>query len=71
MAFGYARFVPDEERTRLLATMETELADVELALVRLDAGSYDSCEMCEGAIDEETWADHPAARRCRACSLSS
>jgi RNA polymerase-binding transcription factor DksA len=62
--------VPDEERTRLLTTMETELADVELALARLDAGTYEQCEVCEGEIDDATRATHAAARRCRSCSAS-
>jgi RNA polymerase-binding transcription factor DksA len=62
--------VPDDERTRLLTTMETELADVELALARLDAGTYEQCEVCEGAIDEATRATNAAGRRCHACSAS-
>jgi RNA polymerase-binding transcription factor DksA len=60
--------VPDEDRARTLATVETELADVEFALARLDAGTYGRCEVCEGAIDEVTLAANAAARRCHACS---
>lgn len=47
-----------------LATAERELADVEHALGRLDAGSWGTCEACGGPIDAGTLAVRPAARAC-------
>jgi hypothetical protein len=49
-----------------LGAVETELADVELALRRLDDGSYGRCEVCDGVIDDTRLAEAPAARFCRA-----
>jgi RNA polymerase-binding transcription factor DksA len=63
--------VPDQERARILTAVETELADVEFALARLDAGTYDRCEVCDRAIDDGTLAANAAARRCAVCSAST
>ncbi|HUO49337.1 MAG TPA: TraR/DksA C4-type zinc finger protein [Acidimicrobiales bacterium] len=49
-----------------LGAVEAELVDVELALRRLDEGSYGRCEVCEAAIDDAHLAQAPAARFCRA-----
>jgi RNA polymerase-binding transcription factor DksA len=43
-----------------LAMLEVELAEVAIALRRLDDGSYGTCEVCGFALGE---AD-PLARRC-------
>jgi RNA polymerase-binding transcription factor DksA len=49
----------------ILDDAETELADVELALQRLEDGTYDRCECCGGAIEEARLAARPATRRCQ------
>lgn len=54
----------------LAARLRTELDDVELALERLDAGSYAQCETCGGEIDDEVLAARPQARSCAAHLLS-
>jgi RNA polymerase-binding transcription factor DksA len=56
-----------EERAGLLDTIETDLADVELALARLDAGTYDACEACGATRRDEVLAAAPMSRRCADC----
>ena len=55
-----------ESELDALRTVEAELADVELALRRLDDGTYGRCEVCDGAIDDARLAEAPAARFCLA-----
>ena len=62
--------VPDEDRTRLLDSLETDLAEVELALARLDAGTYETCEICGGPIPDEELVTAPTARHCTTCPSS-
>lgn len=50
----------------ILEQVESELADVERALRRLDDGSYGACEACAGPIGDERLAAHPATRFCSA-----
>lgn len=47
-----------------LAGVEAELADVERALQRLDEGTYGTCKVCGGAIDDERLAAEPATAFC-------
>lgn len=44
--------------------VDRELAEVEAALRRLDAGSYGRCEICAKAIGEERLEVMPSARYC-------
>jgi RNA polymerase-binding transcription factor DksA len=60
--------VPDEDRARLLDAIEIDLADVELALARLEAGTYETCERCAAAIGDDVLVVTPAARRCATCT---
>jgi RNA polymerase-binding transcription factor DksA len=57
----------DTARTRLLDATSADLAAVEVALARLDAGTYFSCEVCETELDAAALADQPTLRRCPAC----
>jgi DnaK suppressor protein len=57
----------NEGRGRLLDHIGRDLADVELALARLDAGTYDTCEVCGAALDDTALATEPTARRCAGC----
>jgi RNA polymerase-binding transcription factor DksA len=59
--------VTDADRARRLDTIESDLADVELALARLEAGTYETCEVCSAALTDDVLAVTPAARRCAAC----
>lgn len=59
----YAReeLVTDERR------LELELADVERALARIEAGTYGQCIDCAGAIARERLDTLPHAARCVDC----
>jgi DnaK suppressor protein len=54
----------------LLLEAQAYLRDVDLALARLDAGTYWTCERCEGAIAAERLAARPATRTCISCAAS-
>ncbi len=54
-----------EKDLSILEAVESELADVEHALRRLDEGTYGTCEACGRPIDEERLEALPAARLCR------
>jgi RNA polymerase-binding transcription factor len=60
--------VTDIDRARHLDAVEADLADVELALARLEAGTYETCEVCSGPLGDDVLAVTPAARRCPACA---
>ncbi|HLH46560.1 MAG TPA: TraR/DksA C4-type zinc finger protein [Acidimicrobiales bacterium] len=50
----------------LLDRAEQQLADIESALGRLDAGVYGTCEVCGTPIERERLEASPVARRCAA-----
>jgi RNA polymerase-binding transcription factor DksA len=55
----------DRERDlSILEQVEAELADVEHALARLDAGTYGICEACGRPIGDDRLEALPAARFC-------
>jgi RNA polymerase-binding transcription factor DksA len=58
----------DEERNQLLDRIEADLAGVEAALGRLDAGTYFSCEVCGTPLPDEALDASPLDRRCEACA---
>ena len=47
-----------------LDTMAADLDAVDIALRRLDDGTYATCEVCTVALAEEVLATDPVARRC-------
>jgi RNA polymerase-binding transcription factor DksA len=53
----------DEQRS-LTSELRELLDDVERALVRLDEGTYGSCEVCGVEIGDERLAEVPATRFC-------
>ena len=53
-----------EKADSIRISVEGQLADVEHALARLDAGTYGTCEMCGKKIPEERLKARPAARFC-------
>ncbi|MSO60413.1 MAG: hypothetical protein EXQ63_08835 [Ilumatobacteraceae bacterium] len=46
-----------------LISIETDLADVEIALSRLEAGTYWTCEVTGQPLSEELLASRPTTRR--------
>ncbi len=60
-----------EQATALLARARQQLAEVDEAVTRLNAGNYGRCEHCGGPIDPRRLAARPTARSCIACATSS
>ncbi|HWG72473.1 MAG TPA: TraR/DksA C4-type zinc finger protein [Acidimicrobiales bacterium] len=54
--------------TALLAQSQRRVADLEAAVVRVGAGTYQCCERCGGDIDVERLAALPATRVCVSCA---
>jgi DnaK suppressor protein len=54
----------------LLIEAQAYLRDVDLAVTRLDAGTYWTCERCGGAIAPERLAARPATRTCISCAAA-
>jgi RNA polymerase-binding transcription factor DksA len=52
-----------------LDSIEADLADVEHALVRLDEGTYGTCEECGRTFGGDELEDQPALRLCPEHSL--
>ena len=57
----------DDDRTALFDSIEGDLAGVELALARLDAGAYFTCESCGRELSAALLDDDPIRCRCGAC----
>ena len=55
----------------LLSQAEADVAALDLALERLDAGAYGRCEACSRAIPAERLAANPTTRHCVACAQAS
>ncbi len=55
----------------LLARAEADVADLDLALAAIDAGTYGACQGCGGPIGGERLAAHPTTRHCIACAQAS
>ena len=49
-----------------LAVVEADLAAVEHALGRLDAGTWGTCEVCAAPLEAELLRERPVARTCPA-----
>lgn len=50
---------------------EHHLEEIEAALKRLDAGTYETCEGCGGPIGEGRLEARPVARTCIQCAAST
>ncbi|MGX7681388.1 TraR/DksA family transcriptional regulator [Jatrophihabitans sp. DSM 45814] len=57
-----------EQLAAVRAAAQAHLADIEAALVRLDAGRYGLCERCGENIAQERLALLPGARLCITCA---
>ncbi len=49
----------------------TRVADLDLALARLDSGTYGICENCGGGIGVERLIARPSARTCIGCAAAA
>jgi RNA polymerase-binding transcription factor DksA len=47
-----------------LAAAEADLDDLDVALRRLDEGTYGTCEVCGETLGEAALAERPLMRRC-------
>jgi DnaK suppressor protein len=62
------------ERAQLGAVLDQSrrrLRDLDLALARVAAGTYSTCENCGGPISAERREARPAARTCIGCARSA
>jgi DnaK suppressor protein len=55
-----------ERELAVIARFQTDLADVDRALQRLDDGTYETCEVCGQAIGDDVLERAPATRLCAA-----
>jgi DnaK suppressor protein len=53
-----------EKDASILEHVDAQLGDVDRALVRLDNGSYGTCEACGRPVDEDRLRARPATRFC-------
>ena len=56
------RFEDFEERTSMLATLQSRLTDVKDALTKIENGTFGKCEVCGKAIEKDRLEANPAAR---------
>lgn len=52
----------------LVRQTRDHLREIEAALVRVEDGTYETCEACGGAIGAARLAARPTARRCIRCA---
>lgn len=57
--------------TALIDQAERHLGEIDMALARLDAGTYEICEVCGGPIEQGRLEARPVARTCMGCALTS
>ena len=60
--------MPDDALAQKLAAIETDLEGVEIALDRLEAGMYFTCEVCSVPLADTQLAAQPIMRRCPVCA---
>ena len=56
------RFEDFEGRSGMVATLQTRLTDVNIALEKIESGSFGVCEVCGDPIEEDRLNANPAAR---------
>lgn len=65
---GHTIAVERQQVAGLLRAARRHLVELDLAVERLDAGTYGTCEGCGQAIATERLDALPAARTCVACA---
>ena len=63
-----ARLVARRNELRQLVSGHDELAQIDLALHRLEAGHYRKCSVCHGLIEAPRLEAVPYAVTCRRCA---
>jgi DnaK suppressor protein len=58
----------DDDRTALFDGIEADLAGIDAALARLEAGTYFACETCGADLAAEQLSAMPTATRCGTCA---
>jgi len=56
--------VPDDDAATVLSDVDRELAAIDAAMQRLDAGTYGVCSLCGGSIADAALEADPTASRC-------
>lgn len=54
-----------EENTAILKELEIRLGDINLAIEKIDKGTYGVCEECGAEIEIERLEANPSARTCK------
>ena len=52
------------ERTALVATLESQYNDIVRTLAKIEAGTFGICELCSSSIEEKRLFANPIARTC-------
>ncbi len=52
------------ERRALVATLETRYNNIKKSLVKIEEGSYGTCEVCKKEIEERRLDANPVSRTC-------
>lgn len=55
-----------ETNTAILKQLEDQLADVNAALGKIEAGTYGTCEVCGAEIEADRLEANPSAKTCKA-----
>ncbi len=58
------RYEEFEEKSSLMIPLEKRLNEVELALKKLEDGTFGKCKVCNGEIEKERLDANPAAETC-------
>ena len=59
------RFEDFEERSAILNTLQNRLTDINDALMKIEKGTYGTCEISGEKIETERLNANPAARTCK------
>ena len=65
-----AQSVPDPVAQRRSADLLRTIEEIDVALTRIEAGTYGSCDRCGATIPEERLELRPFAATCVACKPS-
>lgn len=64
------RFEDQQEAKSEHTALEARKIEVEAALARIEMGTYGTCRVCEGTIEEERLEANPAAATCAKCAAA-
>ena len=56
-----------EERSIKLTLLDSRLSDINIALEKIEDGTYGICENCKKEIGKDRLEANPAARTCKEC----